>query len=95
AITFQNNPKRKKMGSILTLPLTIGGIMFAPAAVVSFVRAIGFGSGGILAGSFAARMMSFLGGGATSTGSIVAIFQSIGAAGLSLGSVIAWIAAGL
>ncbi|CAG8749797.1 20534_t:CDS:2 [Cetraspora pellucida] len=78
------------MASILTLSLTIGGIIFAPTAVVYFVRAIGFGSSGILARSFAAQMMSYLYGGATATGSIVSILQSVGAAGHSFGSMIAW-----
>ncbi|CAG8771761.1 11210_t:CDS:1, partial [Racocetra persica] len=57
--------------------------------IVSLVQAIGFGTDGIAAGSFAARMMSLFGGGATAKGSIVAILQSIGAAGLSVEATIA------
>ncbi|CAG8460747.1 22573_t:CDS:2 [Cetraspora pellucida] len=79
---------------ILTISaLTIGGVVLAPIVFVGLVQVIGFGSGGIVAGSFAAWMMS-LQGGATAAGSLVAILQSIGAAGISLGATVATSAGG-
>ncbi|KAG0035409.1 hypothetical protein BGZ82_005277 [Podila clonocystis] len=54
----------------------------APFAVVGFVTALGFTSGGILAGSTAAGIMSSYGG-SVAAGSACAVLQSIGAAGLS------------
>ncbi|XP_071623751.1 interferon alpha-inducible protein 27, mitochondrial-like [Heliangelus exortis] len=62
------------------------GLAFGIPAVVSFM---GFTEGGILAGSLAAKMMSataIANGGAVPAGSIVALLQSIGAAGLSTGA---------
>lgn len=59
-------------GGILSLPLIVG--------------AIGFTSTGIAGGSMAASMMSsaaIANGGGVATGSLVAICQSIGAAGLA------------
>ncbi|CAG8554190.1 4259_t:CDS:2, partial [Cetraspora pellucida] len=61
----------------------VAGSLLGPLAFVGAVGAIGFGSGGIAAGSFAAWMMS-LNGGATAAGSLVAILQSVGAAGLGV-----------
>ncbi|CAG8813782.1 10060_t:CDS:1, partial [Racocetra fulgida] len=84
--TFEFNPKKKKM---LNLIPPIFGALIVPGIIVRLVQAIGFGTGGIAAGSFTARMMSLFGGGATARGSIVAILQSIGAAGLSEGAIIA------
>lgn len=55
------------------------------AAMVSaplVIAAAGFGSGGIVAGSFAAWFMSTYGG-AVSAGSLCALLQSAGAAGLA------------
>eukprot|EP01133_Synstelium_polycarpum_P006675 gene6675-7759_t len=49
------------------------------------VGALGFGSGGILAGSFAASMMSSLGSGAV----VVGTLQSIGATGAIAASTVA------
>ncbi|CAG8805776.1 4680_t:CDS:1 [Dentiscutata erythropus] len=63
--------------------LTVGGAVLGPLGFVGLVGAAGFGSGGIAAGSLAAWMMS-LQGGATAAGSLVAILQSIGAAGLGM-----------
>ncbi|CAG8444404.1 16209_t:CDS:2 [Dentiscutata heterogama] len=73
--------------------ITIGGLVFTPIAIVGIVQAIGFGAGGIAAGSFAAWLMS-LQGGATAAGSLVAILQSVGAAGLTAGATIGSGAAG-
>ncbi|CAG8567300.1 3099_t:CDS:2 [Racocetra fulgida] len=47
--------------------LTVGGLVLDPLAFVGLVGAVGFGSGGIAAGSIAAWMMS-LQGGATAAG---------------------------
>ncbi|CAG8781440.1 13949_t:CDS:1, partial [Cetraspora pellucida] len=63
--------------------LTVSGLVLGPLAFVGAVGAIGFGSGGIAAGSIAAWIMS-LNGGATAAGSLVAILQSVGAAGLGV-----------
>ncbi|CAG8791493.1 649_t:CDS:1, partial [Racocetra persica] len=63
--------------------LTAGGLLLGPLAAAGLVGAAGFGSGGIAAGSAAAWMMS-LQGGATAAGSLVAILQSVGAAGLGV-----------
>ncbi|CAG8544970.1 8822_t:CDS:2 [Racocetra fulgida] len=58
--------------NILTVSaLTIGGVVLVPIVFVGLVQAIGFGSGGIVAGSFAAWMMS-LQGGATAAGATIA-----------------------
>ncbi|RIB04134.1 hypothetical protein C2G38_707955 [Gigaspora rosea] len=62
---------------------TVGGIVLGPIAFIGLVGAAGFGSTGIAAGSLAAWMMS-LQGGATAAGSLVAVLQSIGAAGLGM-----------
>lgn len=65
-------------GSVLT------GVGVALLAVVPIVQAIGFGVGGIVAGSTAASMMSAqaIATGAIATGSKVAVLQSIGATGM-------------
>ena len=66
----------------------LGGAMLAPAAAVAGVKAIGFTSTGIAAGSTAASMMSASavasGGGVASmaSGGLVAALQSIGATGM-------------
>ena len=56
----------------------VGGVTAVVAAPV-VVSAIGFGAGGIIAGSWAASMMSTLG-----AGGLVATLQSVGAAGLGV-----------
>lgn len=60
----------------------LGAIYLAPLAVA----AIGFKASGIAAGSTASWLMSTMGGGATTSGSTVAILQSVGATGSVLGS---------
>ncbi|RIB20526.1 hypothetical protein C2G38_2035188 [Gigaspora rosea] len=72
---------------------TVGGIILGPIAFIGLVGAAGFGSTGIAAGSLAAWMMS-LQGGATAAGSLVAVLQSIGAAGLGMTGTLATGAAG-
>ncbi|RHZ57318.1 hypothetical protein Glove_390g16 [Diversispora epigaea] len=62
------------------------GVLLAPFAV-TIVGALGFGSGSIAAGSFAAWFMSLYGRNASS-GNVWAILQSIGAVGLSKTGVI-------
>ncbi|CAG8742455.1 7585_t:CDS:1, partial [Racocetra fulgida] len=42
--------------------LTVSGLVLGPLAFVGLVSAVGFGSGGIAAGSIAAWMMSLQGG---------------------------------
>jgi Interferon-induced 6-16 family len=71
-----------------------GVTIVAAPAVISFV---GFTSGGIAAGSWAASMMSaaaVANGGAIAAGSTVATLQSIGAAGLGYAGTAAVAAAG-
>jgi hypothetical protein len=69
------------------------GMALGPLAVMGTVGAIGFGVGGIGAGSCAAWMMS-LEGGATAAGGLVATMQSVGAAGLGATGVAASMTAG-
>ncbi|RIB11383.1 hypothetical protein C2G38_2203569 [Gigaspora rosea] len=89
-INFLGNAKNfivdhKKI--IATSAFAIGGLVLTPLIAVGVIQAMGFGAGGIAAGSIAAWLMS-LNGGATAAGSLVAILQSIGAAGLSTGATI-------
>ncbi|CAG8819727.1 33900_t:CDS:2, partial [Gigaspora margarita] len=72
---------------IATSAFAIGGFVLTPIIAVGLIQVIGFGAGGIAAGSFAAWLMS-LNGGATAAGSLVAILQSIGAAGSTAGATI-------
>uniref|UniRef100_H0XNF0 Uncharacterized protein n=2 Tax=Otolemur garnettii TaxID=30611 RepID=H0XNF0_OTOGA len=61
----------------------------AVGAVPMVLSAIGFTKAGIAASSIAAKMMSaaaIANGGGVSAGSLVAILQSVGAAGLSTAS---------
>jgi len=60
--------------------IVVGAAVAAPMAVPLAVAAVGFGAGGIAAGTWAAWAMSL---GAGSTPAVVAACQSIGAAGLS------------
>ncbi|XP_028294055.1 interferon alpha-inducible protein 27-like protein 2 [Gouania willdenowi] len=65
----------------------IGGVA-APLAVPAVLGAVGFTSVGIAAGSYAAGWMSaaaIANGGGVAAGSLVAIGQSVGMAGLSTG----------
>ncbi|KAF1329359.1 reverse transcriptase, partial [Globisporangium splendens] len=74
--------------------MAVGGAI--AASVVPIVNAIGFASGGIVAGSSAAEMMSaaaLASGGGVASGGTVATLQSIGAVGLG-GGPIAGIAIG-
>ena len=57
---------------------TIGVVVGIPA----IIAALGFGAGGIGAGTFAAYLMSWWGG-SVPAGGIVAILQSLGAKGLA------------
>ncbi|NXL41755.1 IF27A protein, partial [Podilymbus podiceps] len=68
------------------------GVLPAGVVLVSLpaaICALGFTGTGIAAGSVAAKMMSaaaIANGGAVAAGSTVTVLQSIGAAGLSLGT---------
>uniref|UniRef100_A0A667WHW9 Uncharacterized protein n=1 Tax=Myripristis murdjan TaxID=586833 RepID=A0A667WHW9_9TELE len=66
-------------------PGSVGAVVAAPYVLAG----IGFTSAGISAGSFAASMMSsaaIANGGGVAAGSLVAILQSAGAAGLTAGA---------
>jgi len=71
----------RKIAKNVFIGAAIGiGVVAVAAAIVS---ALGFGPGGIVAGSAAAGIMSSYGG-FVSAGSLCAVFQSIGAIGVSL-----------
>ncbi|CAB4470423.1 uncharacterized protein OCT59_020774 [Rhizophagus irregularis] len=74
--------------ALLTGGFALAGLLAGPAIVGGIVGAIGFGEAGIAAGSIAAWMMS-LHRGTVAAGSLVAILQSVGAAGLGIGGIIA------
>lgn len=59
----------------------VGGMVAGPLLVTGTVAALGFGAGGIVAGTPAAAIMASYGG-AVTAGSACAVLQSIGAAGL-------------
>ncbi|CAB4470431.1 hypothetical protein RhiirA1_406353 [Rhizophagus irregularis] len=73
--------------ALLTGGGTLAGFLAGPAIVGGIVNAIGFGGTGITAGSTAAWMS--LHHGTVASGSLVAILQSVGAAGLGTGGIIA------
>ncbi|KAL3832781.1 hypothetical protein ACJMK2_024395 [Sinanodonta woodiana] len=60
----------------------------APFAIPAGVATIGFTTAGILKGSIAAGMMASYGG-LVPAGSVVAVMQSVGAAGLGVGGIAA------
>ena len=62
----------------------VAGSILSPVLATITITAAGFGTGGILAGSPAAALMSSYGGNVTA-GSLCAILQSIGASGMSSG----------
>ena len=64
------------------------GVGVTKVATSVVVTTLGFTSSGIAAGSTAASMMSFLGGGSTAAGSLVAGCQSVGAVGSLIGATI-------
>ncbi|RGB21941.1 hypothetical protein C1646_776952 [Rhizophagus diaphanus] len=74
--------------AFLTGGFALAGLLAGPAIIGGIVGAIGFGEAGIAAGSIAAWMMS-LHRGTVAAGSLVAILQSVGAAGLGIGGIIA------
>lgn len=86
-VVKKRKPQKKKrigLGKKLGFGLAgaIGMAVLAPIAVPIAVGALGFGAGGIIAGTPAAAIMASYGG-AVTAGSACAIMQSIGAAGLS------------
>lgn len=76
--------KKGSLGKILGFGIAgaITTAVLAPIAVPVAVGALGFGAGGIVAGTPAAAIMASYGG-AVTAGSACAIMQSIGAVGLS------------
>ncbi|CAG8611546.1 13131_t:CDS:1 [Acaulospora morrowiae] len=78
----------KHRAKILTCAAVTGGALLGPFAITGAVAALGFGQAGIVAGSTATWMMSLYRGYVTA-GSLVSILQSVGAAGLGAGGVIA------
>ena len=70
-----------KTGVIVGGTAVVGGVATVVAAPF-IVSAIGFGTGGIVAGSWAASMMSAMG--PVGAGGVVATLQSVGAAGLGV-----------
>lgn len=82
------------LGAVIGIPV---GAAVAVVAAPLVVAGMGFGAGGIVAGSYAASMMSaaaIANGGAVAAGSSVAILQSIGAAGFGLAGLMGVGAAG-
>ena len=63
------------------------GAAAAPLVVLATVPILGFGAGGVIAGTPAAWLMSTYGG-VIGAGSICASFQSIGAAGLTYSGIV-------
>ncbi|KAF7310333.1 hypothetical protein MIND_00407400 [Mycena indigotica] len=64
-----------------TAGLIVAAPILVPVALVSTLNVIGFGAGGVVAGSLAAAIQSVFYGGAVTSGSAFAIAQSIGAGG--------------
>nr|GAT54527.1 predicted protein [Mycena chlorophos] len=62
--------------------ITVVATVAAPLVLVGVIQAIGFGSGGVVAGSIAATLHSAIGN--VAAGSLFAICQSIGAGGAAL-----------
>ncbi|KAJ7032319.1 hypothetical protein C8F04DRAFT_1235467 [Mycena alexandri] len=60
---------------------------FTDVVLVGTLNAVGFGAGGVVAGSIAAGIQSAFYGGAVASGSLFAIAQSIGAGGAALATV--------
>lgn len=73
----------QEIGSLKYI-LPVAGLFIGPAAVAYGISTLGFGGGGIVAKSLAAKFMATYGG-AVPWGSVCAILQSIGAAGMSTG----------
>ncbi|KAF9352767.1 hypothetical protein BGX34_011971 [Mortierella sp. NVP85] len=73
------------IGVLLVVLSAAIGMVLAPIVLEAIVGAMGFGTGGITAGTMATRIMASYGGRVT-VGSLCAGLQSIGAAGLSAGA---------
>lgn len=77
------------MDILYIVGLSVVGIVSAPIVVTGALGLVGFGAGGIVAGSTAASMMSsamIANGEVIASGSLVSIGQSIGAAELPIAS---------
>ncbi|XP_038050163.1 interferon alpha-inducible protein 27-like protein 2B [Patiria miniata] len=87
----QSSGEEQSSGGYLKRNLLVGAICapLAVGAAVVVLPVIGFGAGGIAAGSYAAGMMSsaaIANGGGVAAGSLVATLQAAGAAGLGAGA---------
>ncbi|KAJ7846681.1 hypothetical protein B0H14DRAFT_926557 [Mycena olivaceomarginata] len=67
--------------------IVAGGIVILPALLVGTLNLLGFGAGGVAAGSIAAGIQSGFGG-YIATGSAFALAQSAAAGGIMVGSVL-------
>jgi hypothetical protein len=70
--------------TVTTCVVVATGAVLAPVATLVGVKVLGFGAAGIGAGTWASSLMTTYGG-VASAGSVVAVLQSTGAAGLSGG----------
>ncbi|KAJ3179243.1 hypothetical protein HDU85_004932 [Gaertneriomyces sp. JEL0708] len=88
---------KKKSRTGLRIAAIVGtgllGVVCAPPLAAAAVTSIGFGAGGIVAGSWAAGFMASYGG-TMAAGSACAVMQSIGAAGLGAAGVVGLAATG-
>ncbi|KAK6304326.1 hypothetical protein J4Q44_G00249120 [Coregonus suidteri] len=83
---YRHGYGEKRNGGIIVAATAVVGAVCAVALAPLALTAIGFGAGGIVAGSTAASMMSaaaVANGGGVAAGSLVAVLQSAGAVGLS------------
>ncbi|XP_051843617.1 interferon alpha-inducible protein 27-like protein 2A [Antechinus flavipes] len=81
----QSRLSNMQKAALLALGAVAGGVL-APSVVPVTLGVVGFTKLGIAAGSMAANMMSaaaVANGGGVAAGSLVAVLQSVGAAGLS------------
>ncbi|XP_023215672.1 uncharacterized protein LOC111618390 [Centruroides sculpturatus] len=89
-----NNSGNKGLKTVAIIGGITAGAILGPLAVVGAVGALGFGAVGVTAGSIAAGIQSAVYGGSVASGSIFAICQSIGAAGLGIAGTASSAAAG-
>ncbi|XP_067142094.1 uncharacterized protein [Centruroides vittatus] len=90
----RNNSANQKLKTAAIIGGITTGAILGPLAVVGVVGALGFGAIGVTAGSIAAGIQSAVYGGSVASGSIFAICQSIGAAGLGIAGTASSAAAG-
>lgn len=86
----RNNRLLKKVGIGAA---AVGGVTIATVAAVPLVLgAVGFGAGGVVAGSMAAAIQAGIGN--VAAGSLFAVAQSVGAAGLAASTVVGTVGGG-